>query len=282
MLVRVADWFANLPATPIAVPPPGAGLLYAVFLVVIFLLVVRISEANSQRHLRFIVPVILLLAGFIWASRPVADGILFARHVPQLILPVQAQADDKAANGGHSALAFATSQRQLSAFPGAACVGNPACCRPLSAWHAQQHSARCGCHASGRVKPRLPAATVGGLWPGGQTRFCNLSCAGTLSLSRRRPAKPCRCTKRQLPAVVARSGPARRPFDIAEQQRSVFTDQSGEPALNLDIICLEIAGLIVRVFRLQTNAARLFQQRFQRGFLLLDQCDNNVAMIGRA
>lgn len=116
MLVRVADWFANLPATPIAVPPPGAGLLYAVFLVVIFLLVVRISEANSQRHLRVIVPVILLLAGFIWASRPVADGILFARHVPQLILPVQAQADDKAANGGHSALAFATSQRQLSAF----------------------------------------------------------------------------------------------------------------------------------------------------------------------
>ena len=100
MLVRVADWFANLPATPIAVPPPGAGLLYAVFLVVIFLLVVRISEANSQRHLRVIVPVILLLAGFIWASRPVADGILFARHVPQLILPVQAQADDKAANGG--------------------------------------------------------------------------------------------------------------------------------------------------------------------------------------
>lgn len=151
------------------------------------------------------------------------------------------------------------------------------------AWHAQQHSARCGCHASGRVKPRLPAATVGGLWPGGQTRFCNLSCAGTLSLSRRRPAiQPCRCTKRQLPAVVARSGPAQRPFDIAEQQRSVFTDQSGEPALNLDIICLEIAGLIVRVFRLQTNAARLFQQRFQRGFLLLDQCDNNVAMIGRA
>ena len=67
MLVRVADWFANLPATPIAVPPPGAGLLYAVFLVVIFLLVVRISEANSQRHLRVIVPVILLLAGFIWA-----------------------------------------------------------------------------------------------------------------------------------------------------------------------------------------------------------------------
>ena len=151
------------------------------------------------------------------------------------------------------------------------------------AWHAQQHSARCGCHASGRVKPRLPAATVGGLWPGGQTRFCNLSCAGTLSLSRRRPAiQPCRCTKRQLPAVVARSGPAQRPFDIAEQQRSVFTDQSGEPALNLDIICLEIAGLIVRVFRLQTNAARLFQQGFQRGFLLLDQCDNNVAMIGRA
>ena len=88
ILVRVADWFANLPATPIAVPPPGAGLLYAVFLVVIFLLVVRISEANSQRHLRVIVPVILLLAGFIWASRPVADGILFARHVPQLILPV--------------------------------------------------------------------------------------------------------------------------------------------------------------------------------------------------
>ena len=129
----------------------------------------------------------------------------------------------------------------------------------------------------------LPAATVGGLWPGGQTRFCNLSCAGTLSLSRRRPAiQPCRCTKRQLPAVVARSGPAQRPFDIAEQQRSVFTDQSGEPALNLDIICLEIAGLIVRVFRLQTNAARLFQQRFQRGFLLLDQCDNNVAMIGGA
>ena len=100
MLVRVADCFVNLPATPIAVPPPGAGLLYAVFLVVIFLLVVRISEANSQRHLRFIVPVLLLLAGFIWASRPVADGILFARHVPQLILPVQAQADDKAANGG--------------------------------------------------------------------------------------------------------------------------------------------------------------------------------------
>ena len=119
--------------------------------------------------------------------------------------------------------------------------------------------------------------------PGGQTRFCNLSCAGTLSLSRRRPAiQPCRWTKRQLPAVVARSGPAQRPFDIAEQQRSVFTDQSGEPALNLDIICLEIAGLIVRVFRLQTNAARLFQQGFQRGFLLLDQCDNNVAMIGRA
>lgn len=147
----------------------------------------------------------------------------------------------------------------------------------------EQHSARCGCHASGRVKPRMPAATVGGLWPGGQTRFCNLSCAGTLSLSRRRPAiQPCRCTKRQLPAVVARSGPAQRPFDIAEQQRSVFTDQSGEPALNLDIICLEIAGLIVRVFRLQTNAARLFQQGFQRGFLLLDQCDNNVAMIGRA
>ena len=151
------------------------------------------------------------------------------------------------------------------------------------AWHAQQHSARCGCHSSGRVKPRLPAATVGGLWPGGRTRFCNLSCAGTLSLPRRRPAiQPCRCTKRQLPAVVARSGPAQRPFDIAEQQRSVFTDQSGEPALNLDIICLEIAGLIVRVFRLQTNAARLFQQGFQRGFLLLDQCDNNVAMIGRA
>ena len=151
------------------------------------------------------------------------------------------------------------------------------------AWHAQQHSAHCGCHASGRVKPRLPAATVGGLWPGGQTRFGNLSCAGTLSLSRRRPAiQPFRCTKRQLPAVVARFGLAQRPFDIAEQQRSVFTDQSGEPALNLDIICLEIAGLIVRVFRLQTNAARLFQQGFQRGFLLLDQCDNNVAMIGRA
>lgn len=151
------------------------------------------------------------------------------------------------------------------------------------AWHAQQHSARCDCHASGRVKPRMPAATVGGLWPGGQTRFCNLSCAGTLSLSRRRPAiQPFRCTKRQLPAVVARFGLAQRPFDIAEQQRSVFTDQSGEPALNLDIICLEIAGLIVRVFRLQTNAARLFQQGFQRGFLLLDQCDNNVAMIGRA
>ena len=167
------------------------------------------------------------------------------------------------------------------------CVGNPACGAGTHklglAWHAQQHSARCGCHASGRVEPRLPAATVGGLWPGGQTRFGNLSCAGTLSLSRRRPAiQPCRCTKRQLPAVVARSGPAQRPFDIAEQQRSVFTDQSGEPALNLDIICLEIAGLIVRVFRLQTNAARLFQQRFQRGFLLLDQCDNNVAMIGRA
>lgn len=143
------------------------------------------------------------------------------------------------------------------------CVGNPACGAGTHklglAWHAQQHSARCDCHASGRVKPRMPAATVGGLWPGGQTRFCNLSCAGTLSLSRRRPAiQPCRCTKRQLPAVVARSGPAQRPFDIAEQQRSVFTDQSGEPALNLDIICLEIAGLIVRVFRLQTNAARLF------------------------
>ena len=62
--------------------------------------------------------------------------------------------------------------------------------------------------------------------------------------------------------LVWRHGWALRHFDIAGQQRSVFTDQSGEPALNLDIICLEIAGLIVRVFRLQTNATRLFQQRF--------------------
>ena len=110
MLVRVADWFAQLPATPIAVPPPGAILLYAVFLVVIFLLLVRISEANSQRHLRFLVPVILLLAGFVWALRPVADGILFARHLPQLILPVQAQSGDIAANRAPRALAFTTSQ----------------------------------------------------------------------------------------------------------------------------------------------------------------------------
>ena len=122
------------------------------FLVVIFLLVVRISEANSQRHLRVIVPVILLLAGFIWASRPVADGILFARHVPQLILPVQAQADDKAANGRHSDLAFATSQRQLSAF----LSGNAA--RVLAIQHVVQARTSWVWHGTHSNTPRVAVA----------------------------------------------------------------------------------------------------------------------------
>ena len=137
-------------------------------------LVVRISEANSQRHLRFIVPVILLLAGFIWASRPVADGILFARHVPQLILPVQAQADDKAANGGHSALAFATSQRQLSAF----LSGNAArvlAIQQFSCQHskASRHDPQSGqgnAHQVGQYPPRCyQAKMLGGKGQGCQT-----------------------------------------------------------------------------------------------------------------
>ena len=155
---------------------------------------------------------------------------------------------------------------------------------PLAvAWQAPQRSTHCNCHASGRVNPRLPTAAIDGLWSGGQTGYGNLSCAGTLSLYRRRPdIQSCRCAKRQLSAVVSRSCQARCSFDFTGQQRSVFADQSGKTALNLNIICLEIAGFIFRIFRLQANTARLFQQCFQRGFLFLNQCDNNFAMIGRA
>jgi len=134
------------------VPPPGAGLLYAVFLVFIFLLIVRISKANSQRLLRFIVHIILLLAWFIWAPSPVADGILFARYIPQLIQPVQTLVDDQAANGAHSALAFATSRRQLSAF----LLGNSA--RVLAIQHVVQARTRWVWHGTHSNTARVAVA----------------------------------------------------------------------------------------------------------------------------
>ncbi len=86
----------------------------------------------------------------------------------------------------------------------------------------------------------------------------------------------------QLPCVAAAPGCDGYNIGAAKQRRSIFPDQSGQPTLNLNIIGLEIAGLISRVFSLQSDTAGLFQQRLQRGFLLLDQCHHNIPVIGCA
>ena len=86
----------------------------------------------------------------------------------------------------------------------------------------------------------------------------------------------------QPPCVAAAPGCDGYNIGAAKQRRSIFPDQSGQPTLNLNIIGLEIAGLISRVFSLQSDTAGFFQQRLQRGFLLLDQCHHNIPVIGGA
>ena len=100
-LVAVATWFSERPYTPIALPPPGSGWLYAGFILTCCCLVVgRHGKKEPQARLRganlgdfslrgaSIVAVLGMIE--FWVIKPVPDAVLFARTTSQLVIAVDA------------------------------------------------------------------------------------------------------------------------------------------------------------------------------------------------
>ena len=132
-LVAVATWFSERPYTPIALPPPGSGWLYAGFILTCCCLVVgRHGKKEPQARLRganlgdfslrgaSIVAVLVMIA--FWVIRPVPDAVLFARTTSQLVIAVDAvdragrDTDVRNRDGDDTAFAFSSSRRALSDF----------------------------------------------------------------------------------------------------------------------------------------------------------------------
>ena len=132
-LVAVATRFSERPYTPIALPPPGSGWLYAGFILTCCCLVVgRHGKKEPQARLRganlgnfslrgaSIVAVLVMIA--FWVIRPVPDAVLFARTTSQLVIAVDAvdragrDTDVRNRDGDDTAFAFSSSRRALSDF----------------------------------------------------------------------------------------------------------------------------------------------------------------------
>ena len=123
LLVGAAGWFATLPATPVAVPPPGSATLFAGYLMVSTYLVFRpdgrvlhrLHRLTIARVVTGVVTGVVILIGCFWLLRPVPDAVLYARITSQLVMPVQIGAD-ASGPGAIKTLAFATTRRRLSDF----------------------------------------------------------------------------------------------------------------------------------------------------------------------
>ena len=122
-LVAAANWFSERPYTPIALPPPGSGWLYAGFVLTCCCLVVgRNDKDTSRASLRGgAVAVVLVMVAF-WVMRPVPDAVLFARTTSQLVIAADmAGKTGRDTDGLHhdendTAFAFSLSRRSLSDF----------------------------------------------------------------------------------------------------------------------------------------------------------------------
>ena len=123
LLVGAAGWFATLPATPVAVPPPGSATLFAGYLMVSTYLVFRpdgrvlhcLHRLTIARVVTGVVTGVVILIGCFWLLRPVPDAVLYARITSQLVMPVQIGAD-ASGPGAIKTLASATTRRRLSDF----------------------------------------------------------------------------------------------------------------------------------------------------------------------
>ena len=132
-LFAVATWFSECPYTPIALPPPGSGWLYAGFILTCCCLVVgRHGKREPQARLRVanlgdfslcgasIMTVLGMIAFRV--IKPVPDAVLFARITSQLVIAVDAvdwagrDTDVRNRDGDDTAFAFSSSRRALSDF----------------------------------------------------------------------------------------------------------------------------------------------------------------------
>ena len=61
---------------------------------------------------------------------------------------------------------------------------------------------------------------------------------------------------------------------------SVFADQSNQPPLDVDLIGSEDARLVFRIGGFECHRRPFLAQPFQRRFFLVDQGDDDVAVVG--
>ena len=268
-LLAVNGWFASLPATPRRVAPPPPAMLMLLYGGMVVVLCLDMPAAARRVALSGIAAAAVAVSLF----SPAPDGIYFAR-----------------AKGGH--LVLAGPQGEADTIP----AGGRASARPLSPYLADD--------AARILVQSVP--TGGSLTDGGPAglRRHDHPAVGQVAIvtSRRRLTAGCRTGAAMVVTTVRADYPCRdgtplvslsglptgnytlritRGGITASGMRSVFAHQSGQPALNLDLAGLEIARFVTRVFRLQADPTGLLQQRFQRGFLFLDQGHDDLAVIRR-
>ena len=61
--------------------------------------------------------------------------------------------------------------------------------------------------------------------------------------------------------------------------RSIGADQADQPALNLDLIFGQDAGLIRRVSGFESDCVAFAEEFFQRGFLIFDKSHHDIAIV---